>query len=112
MRTYQARFSLGQDADGSLREYAAVFSHALRSLHASRHAGTALRKPAFMREFGLTSRQYNAVRFSLSASNARQARCLLSVIRHCSAAKAVRYSCRWSSVKFRRVTSTPTRVRA
>jgi hypothetical protein len=65
MRTYQARFSVGQDDDGSLREYAAVFSHALRSLHSSRHAGNALRKPAFMREFGLTSRQYNAVRLSL-----------------------------------------------
>jgi hypothetical protein len=45
--------------------YAAVFSRALRSLHASRHAGAVMSKPDFMRAFGLTSRQYNAVKFSL-----------------------------------------------
>jgi IS605 OrfB family transposase len=63
MRTYQARFSVGDDAP--LRTYAAVFSRALRSLHAARHSGTAVSKPQFMRAFGLTSRQYNAVKFSL-----------------------------------------------
>src|ERR1035438_8433259 len=65
MRTYQARLSVGCDDEASLREYAAVFSRALRSLHASRHAGSVLSKPRFMRKFGLTSRQYNAVKFSL-----------------------------------------------
>jgi hypothetical protein len=65
MRTYQARLSVGCDDEASLREYAAVFSRALRSLHASRQAGSVLSKPRFMRKFGLTSRQYNAVKFSL-----------------------------------------------
>jgi hypothetical protein len=63
MRTYQARFSVGDDSP--LRTYAGVFSQALRSLHASRHSGKVLSKPHFMRTFGLTSRQYNAVKFSL-----------------------------------------------
>jgi hypothetical protein len=45
--------------------YAAVFSRAARSLHASRHSGNVLSKPQFMRAFGLTARQYNAVAFSL-----------------------------------------------
>ena len=63
MRTYQARLALADDAP--LREYAAVFSRALRSLHAARHAGSVLSKPRFMRELALTSRQYNAVKFSL-----------------------------------------------
>jgi hypothetical protein len=63
MRTYQARLAV--DDDAPLRKYAAVFSHALRSLHASRHAGNVESKPRFMRAFGLTSRQYNAVKFSL-----------------------------------------------
>jgi IS605 OrfB family transposase len=63
MRTYQTRLAV--DDDAPLRAYAGVFSRALRSLHASRHSGSALSKPRFMREFGLTSRQYNAVKFSL-----------------------------------------------
>jgi hypothetical protein len=63
MRTYQARLTVADDAP--LREYAAVFSRALRSLHASRHSGKVLSKPQFMHTFGLTSRQYNAVKFSL-----------------------------------------------
>ena len=63
MRTYQARLAVNDDAP--LREYAAVFSRALRSLHASRHSGGVESKPHFMREFALTSRQYNAVKFSL-----------------------------------------------
>jgi hypothetical protein len=63
MRTYQTRLAV--DDDAPLRAYAGVFSRALRGLHASRHSGSALSKPRFMREFGLTSRQYNAVKFSL-----------------------------------------------
>jgi IS605 OrfB family transposase len=63
MRTYQARLTVVDDAP--LRAYAAAFSRALRSLHASRHSGTVVSKPHFMRAFGLTSRQYNAVKFSL-----------------------------------------------
>ena len=63
MRTYQARLSVADDAP--LRAYAAVFNHALRSLHASRHSGKMRSKPQFMREFNLTSRQYNAVKRSL-----------------------------------------------
>jgi hypothetical protein len=63
MRTYQARLSVADDAP--LRAYAAIFSHALRSLHASRHSGKVWSKPDFMRTFGLTSRQYNAVKYSL-----------------------------------------------
>ena len=63
MRTYQARLTV--DDDTVLGEYAAVFGRALRSLHASRHAGKIAHKPAFMRAFGLTSRQYNGVTFSL-----------------------------------------------
>jgi hypothetical protein len=64
MRTYQARLAL--DDDAPLCEYAGVFSRALRSLHAFRHAGSVVSKPRFMRAFGLTSRQYNAVKFSLA----------------------------------------------
>jgi IS605 OrfB family transposase len=64
VRTYQARLSGAYDAP--LRAYAAVFGHALRSLHAARHSGEVLAKPDFMRAFGLTSRQYNAVKFSLA----------------------------------------------
>jgi hypothetical protein len=63
MRTYQARFEISNEAP--LREYAAVFSRALRSMHASRLAEKVLPKPRFSRKFGLTSRQYNAVKFSL-----------------------------------------------
>lgn len=63
MRTYQARLTVADDAP--LRAYAAAFSCALRSLHASRHSGKMLAKPQFMREFNLTSRQYNAVKRSL-----------------------------------------------
>ena len=63
MRTYQARLSVVDDAP--LHAYAGVFGRALRSLHASRHSGKVVPKPDFMRAFGLTSRQYNAVKFSL-----------------------------------------------
>jgi len=63
VRTYQARFSVGDDAP--LREYAAVFGRGLRSLHAAWHSGKVPSKPDFMRAFGLTSRQYNAVKRSL-----------------------------------------------
>src|SRR5450755_614497 len=63
MRTYQARLAV--DDDAPLRAYASVFSRALRSLHASRHSGGVMSKPRFMRKFGLTSRQYNAVKCSL-----------------------------------------------
>jgi hypothetical protein len=53
MRTYQARLTVADDSP--LREYAAVFSRALRSLHAARHSGKPRSKPRCMQEFGLTS---------------------------------------------------------
>jgi hypothetical protein len=63
MRTYQARLAVVDDAPR--RAYAAIFSRALRSLHAARHSHRVVSKPRFMREFALTSRQYNAVKFTL-----------------------------------------------
>src|SRR5450631_111081 len=66
MRTYQARLVIADDAP--LRAYAGVFSRSLRSLHASRRSGSVSAKPRFMRTFGLTSRQYNAVKFSLDGT--------------------------------------------
>jgi IS605 OrfB family transposase len=68
MRTYQARFSIADDAP--LRAYAAILSHALRSLRGARHSGKELPKPQFMRDFNLTSRQYNAVTRSLDGMEA------------------------------------------
>jgi hypothetical protein len=62
MRTYQARLAVVDDAP--LRAYAAIFSRALLSMHASRHSDRVVSKPRFMREFALTS-QYNAVKFTL-----------------------------------------------
>ena len=63
MRTYQARVAV--DDDAQLQAYADVFNRALRRLHALRHSGNVLAEPRFMQKFGLTSRQYNAVKFSL-----------------------------------------------
>jgi hypothetical protein len=45
MRTYQSRLAV--DDDATLRAYAAVFSRALRCLHASRNSGNVLTNRAF-----------------------------------------------------------------
>jgi len=65
MRTYEARLQL--DDDALLREYADRFSRALHAMHAQRSSGQAVAKPAFMRAFDLTARQYNAVKNRLDA---------------------------------------------
>ena len=49
----------------ALAAYGALFGRALRTLHARRRSGTAVTKPQFMRDFDLTSREYNAVTFTL-----------------------------------------------
>ncbi|MGP6156391.1 MAG: hypothetical protein ACLPYS_02470 [Vulcanimicrobiaceae bacterium] len=63
MRAYQARLCLADDS--SFSEFAWLSGRATRALFAQRRSGRAISKPRFMREFGLTSRQYNAVKFSL-----------------------------------------------
>jgi len=65
VRTYQARLSLDVESAGVLDAYAAVFGRALRSLYAQRRRHVVCSKPDFMRLFDLTSRQYNAVKFTL-----------------------------------------------
>lgn len=67
-RTYQTRVSVSLEQQASLRAYAAVFGRAERSLFARSRAtgaGSATFKKAFMRSFGLTARQFNAVRVSV-----------------------------------------------
>jgi IS605 OrfB family transposase len=61
MRTFQARLNLAPSDAAEFAAYAELFGRALRTLHARRAAGTAVSKPAFTVEFGLTARQYNAV---------------------------------------------------
>ena len=63
MRTYHGRFDVPDEAP--LWEYAAAFGGALRSLHAQRRAKRVSPKPQFMRDFNLTSRQFNAVKHTL-----------------------------------------------
>lgn len=70
MRTYQSRPLLDSESIAALNAYGERFGCALRTLHARRCAGTAVRKPAFMREFDLTARQFNAVRVSLDGIEA------------------------------------------
>ncbi len=65
MRTYQARLSLDGESAGALDAYAALFGRALRSLYVQRRRHVVCSKPDFMRLFDLTSRQYNAVKFTL-----------------------------------------------
>ena len=70
MRTYQTRLRLSMTQSGEFAAYAQRFGHALHRLHADRCAGRRDDKPAFMRKFGLTARQYNAVRVTLDAITA------------------------------------------
>ena len=65
MRTYEARLDVQEDTP--LRAYAERFNRALHAMHAQRSAGKDLSKPAFMRAFDLTSRQYNAIKNRLDA---------------------------------------------
>lgn len=65
MRTYQARLSLYPESTCALDAYGAVFGCALRTLYAQRRRGVVLAKSDFMRLFDLTSRQYNALKFTL-----------------------------------------------
>jgi IS605 OrfB family transposase len=65
VRTYHARVGLDAEASAALKDYATLFGRALRTLHAHRRRGRELTKPEFMRRFDLTSRQYNALKFTL-----------------------------------------------
>ncbi|HZZ00596.1 MAG TPA: hypothetical protein VFE36_13595, partial [Candidatus Baltobacteraceae bacterium] len=65
MRTFQARLQLDAPTATLLDGYGQLFGRALRTLHADRIAGHSVTKPAFMRRFHLTARQYNAVRVTL-----------------------------------------------
>ena len=67
MRTYQSRLSLDTEASDLLEDYGALFGRAVRTLYAHRRRHRELAKPEFMRLFDLTSRQYNAVKFTLDA---------------------------------------------
>jgi 5-bromo-4-chloroindolyl phosphate hydrolysis protein len=72
VRTYQTRLNLSAEDSETLERYADRFSRAQRTLFARRSAATVVRKPDFMREFGLTARQYNAVRVNLDGTIASQ----------------------------------------
>jgi IS605 OrfB family transposase len=65
VRTYQARLALDAQSAGALDAYAALFGRALRTMYAHRRRRVVCSKPDFMRLFDLTSRQYNAVTFTL-----------------------------------------------
>src|SRR6202043_217753 len=65
VRTYQTRLQVDPVVVSALDAYGELFGRALRTLHARRRAGSATPKPQFMVEFGLTARQFNAVRVSL-----------------------------------------------
>jgi len=65
VRTYHTRLSLDAQASSALKEYATLFGRALRTLHAHRRRRLEIDKPEFMRRFDLTSRQYNALKFTL-----------------------------------------------
>jgi uncharacterized ParB-like nuclease family protein len=70
VRTYQGRLWLDAQASGALDEYGALFGRAVRTLYANRRRKRELAKPEFMRLFDLTSRQYNAVKFTLDGMEA------------------------------------------
>jgi IS605 OrfB family transposase len=72
VRTYQTRLNLSAEDSETLERYADRFSRAQLTLFARRSAATVVRKPDFMREFGLTARQYNAVRVNLDGTIASQ----------------------------------------
>ena len=65
MRTYETRLYI--EGDTPLRAYAERFNRALHALHAQRSAERDRSKPAFMRAFDLTARQYNAVKNRIDA---------------------------------------------
>ncbi len=70
MRTYQGRLSLDAQASDALEAYGTLFGRAVRTLYAHRRRKRELAKPEFMRRFDLTSRQYNAVKFTLDGMEA------------------------------------------
>lgn len=57
--------SLTEDADRALKDYAALFSRAMRCYYRSVKKGEVPNKPEFSREHGLTARQFNAVKVSV-----------------------------------------------
>ena len=65
VRTYQTRLQLQPQEAQALEAYGELFGRALRTMHARRRRKVADTKPAFMAEFGLTARQFNAARFTL-----------------------------------------------
>jgi IS605 OrfB family transposase len=70
VRTFQGRLICELSALGELDAYAALFGRALRTMHARRCAKVVVKKPAFMREFGLTARQFNALAKTLDGIHA------------------------------------------
>ncbi|MDA8095420.1 MAG: IS200/IS605 family accessory protein TnpB-related protein [Betaproteobacteria bacterium] len=66
--TYQTRLEPDPAVDAALAAYAALFGRAERSLFAARQADgrdTNTLKRDFLQEFGLTARQYNAIKIGL-----------------------------------------------
>jgi hypothetical protein len=68
MRTYHARLSIEDKPHLALDAYGELFGHALHALHAQKRANRVVSKPVFMRDFGLTARQFNAVSVSLEGA--------------------------------------------
>ncbi len=65
--TYQTRLALDELQERYLEEYAALYGRAQRSLFAKMQAGQDLNtlKRSFIRDFGITARQFNALRVEL-----------------------------------------------
>lgn len=65
--TYQTRLALDADQDARLTAYAALYGQAERSLFAALRAGGSLNplKRTFLKRFGVTARQFNALRVGL-----------------------------------------------
>lgn len=65
--TYQTRLTLSEEQTAALSAYADLYRRAERSLFAAIAAGgnPARLKPEFMRRFGITARQFNAVAINL-----------------------------------------------
>jgi IS605 OrfB family transposase len=70
VRTFQGRIACEPSDLGELDAYGVLFGRAVRTMHARRCAKVAVKKPAFMREFGLTARQFNAVAKTLDGIHA------------------------------------------
>jgi IS605 OrfB family transposase len=70
VRTFQGRIACEPSDLGELDAYGELFGRALRTMHARRCAKLVVKKPAFMREFGLTARQFNAVATTLDGIHA------------------------------------------